>query len=62
MKAPIQPTHTQEAVSLRLSVNLTRFYLSVHIVRLDERTGELYMLAGEDVGIIIQRDGIWRYD
>jgi hypothetical protein len=62
MNEPIQPTKEQAMTCLRLCVNVTRFYLSIHIIRLDERSGELYLLAGEDIGIVIQRDGIWRYD
>jgi hypothetical protein len=62
MKAPIRPTREQEATCLRLCVNVTRFYLSIHIIRLDERSGEIYLLAGEEIGIVVQRDGIWRYD
>jgi hypothetical protein len=62
MSTPSKPTREQEIACLRLCVNLTRFNLSIHIVRIDERNGEVYILAGEEVGIIIQTDGIWRYD
>jgi hypothetical protein len=36
--------------------------LDISIVRLDERTGNIYILAGEETGIVITRDGKWRYD
>ncbi len=62
MSKPIQPTRAQEATCLRICVNLTRFYLSINLVRLDTRNGEIYLLAGNEIGIIIQQNGIWRYD
>ncbi|WP_407650776.1 DUF6888 family protein [Brasilonema sennae] len=36
--------------------------LPIFIVRLDERTGNIYILAGEETGIVITRNGKWRYD
>jgi hypothetical protein len=62
MSKPILPTQAQEATCLRICVNLTRFYLSINLVRLDVRNGEIYLLAGDEIGIIVQKDGIWRYD
>jgi hypothetical protein len=29
------------------------------MVRLDERTGKLFILAGDDLEILISRDGNW---
>jgi hypothetical protein len=62
MSTLIKPSREQEIACLRLCVNLTRFCLSVHIIRIDERNGEIYILAGEEVGMIVQTDGLWRYD
>jgi hypothetical protein len=36
--------------------------LDISIVRLDERTGNIYILAGEETGIVITHNGKWRYD
>jgi hypothetical protein len=40
---------------------LTTVYKSIYMVRLDERTGKLFILAGNDIEILISRDGNWEY-
>jgi hypothetical protein len=40
---------------------ITTAYLSIYIVRLDERTGEIFILAGKEMEIVIKRDGNWEY-
>jgi hypothetical protein len=42
--------------------NLTAMFLPIYIVRLDERTNSIYILAGEETGIIITSNGYWRYE
>jgi hypothetical protein len=56
------PTAEQNLVCFILSQNLTTFLLPIFIVRQDERTGNIYILAGEETGIVINRNGKWRYD
>jgi hypothetical protein len=36
-------------------------YQPIYIVRLDERTNNLYILAGETIDIEIYANGQWRY-
>ncbi|MEC4819826.1 MAG: hypothetical protein SAK29_42145 [Scytonema sp. PMC 1069.18] len=62
MRKPLYPTAEQNLTCFILSQNLTTLLLSIFIVRLDERTGSVYILAGEETGILITRDGKWRYD
>jgi hypothetical protein len=31
------------------------------MVRLDERNGKLFILAGDDIEILVSRDGEWEY-
>ncbi|MHC5939210.1 DUF6888 family protein [Nostoc sp.] len=45
-----------------LCQNVTSLFLPIFIVRIDERTGNIYILAGEETGILITRDRKWRYD
>jgi hypothetical protein len=40
---------------------LTNFYRSIELVRFDERTGIVYLFAGEDLQVVIYRDGKWRF-
>ncbi|MBW4597600.1 MAG: hypothetical protein KME46_33050 [Brasilonema angustatum HA4187-MV1] len=56
------PTAEQNLTCFILCQNLTALLLPIFIVRLDERTGNIYILAGEETGIVITRDGKWRYD
>jgi hypothetical protein len=62
MRYPSYPTSEQNLTCFILSQNLTTLLLAIFIVRLDERTGNIYILAGEETGIVITRDGKWRYD
>jgi hypothetical protein len=43
-------------------VNLTAKYLLIALVRLEERTGKVFILAGEETEIVIGRDGTWGYE
>ena len=45
----------------QLCQDLTRFYIPVYLVRLDRRTGNLFVLAGEETEIEIRPDGEWEY-
>ncbi len=36
-------------------------YRPVYLVRLDERTGEVVIIASEETEIAIQRDGKWTF-
>jgi hypothetical protein len=38
-------------------VFLTNSYVSIHLVRIDERTGNIVILAGESIEIEIDRNG-----
>lgn len=36
-------------------------YVPIYLVRFDERTSNIYILAGEEIEIEIDPDGEWRY-
>jgi hypothetical protein len=46
------PTPKQNLICFILCQNLTTFLLPIFIVRLDERTGDIYILAGDETGIL----------
>ena len=53
---------TQQAFRcFQLCQNLTNMYFSVDMVRLDERTGNVIILAGEEILIEIYPNGNWRF-
>ncbi len=37
-------------------------FVSVNVVRLDERQGAVFILAGEEIAIVISRDGEWDFE
>ncbi|AFY33504.1 hypothetical protein Cal7507_3092 [Calothrix sp. PCC 7507] len=55
------PTGEQEKSCIRVCQYLTNFYRSLELVRFDERTGIVYIFAGEDLQVVIYRDGKWRF-
>lgn len=63
------PTAEQNLTCFIQSQNLTSMLLDISMVRLDERTGNVYIVAGKEnteisleIGIVITRDGKWRYE
>ncbi|QLE54453.1 hypothetical protein [Nostoc sp. TCL26-01] len=62
MKIPVYPTSEQKTTCFILCQRITSLFLPIFIVRIDERTGNVYILAGEETGILITCDGKWRYE
>ncbi|WP_442937990.1 DUF6888 family protein [Nostoc sp.] len=60
-QAAILPTAAQALKCVYLCQSLTTAYLPIYIVRLDERTGNIFILGGNEIEILISRDGNWRY-
>ncbi len=56
------PPSEQTLILYIISQNLTAMFLPIYIVRLDERTNNIYILAGEETGIVITPYGYWRYE
>lgn len=57
----ILPTGEQGQSCVRVCQYLTNFYRPIELVRFDERTGIVYIFAGEDLQVVIYRDGKWRF-
>ncbi len=55
------PTTQQAFRCSQLCQNLTKMYLSVEILRLDERTGNAIILTEEEILIEIYPNGNWRF-
>ena len=55
------PTAEQGIRCVILSQSLTNTFKAIVVVRLDERTGNLFMLAGDNIEIEIYRNGLWRF-
>jgi hypothetical protein len=46
---------------ITLCQSLTNTFTPIVIVRLDERTGNVFILAGDNIQIEIYRNGRWRF-
>ncbi|WP_438357534.1 DUF6888 family protein [Aphanothece sacrum] len=55
------PTQAQVWQCYRLCVWATKLYLPIYLIRLDERTGYIIFIAGEEILIEIYPNGNWRY-
>jgi hypothetical protein len=56
------PTSEQGIECIILCQSLTStFLVPIHIVRLDERTGNIFILAGDNIEIEMYRNGLWRF-
>ncbi len=55
------PTAEQLYSCFVLTCWATRMYLPVFLVRIDEQTGKVFFLAGEETEVSIERNGLWSY-
>jgi hypothetical protein len=55
-------TPAQAMTGMRLCHNITNMYQFIQLVRLDERTGNLIILVGEEIEIIVASNGQWRFE
>ncbi len=55
------PTTQQASRCFQLCQNLTNMYLSLDLVRLDQRMGNVIILSGEEILIEIYQNGNWKF-
>jgi hypothetical protein len=55
------PTTEQALRCFQICQNLTKMYLSIDLVSLDLRTGNIIIIAGEETLIEIYPNGNWRF-
>jgi hypothetical protein len=55
------PTVEQLKAQYNQCVNVTRFMIPINLIRLDERTGNIYILVGDEIQIEILPNGKVRY-
>ena len=56
------PTPEQMLACIRLCQALSNCYLDIHLFRFDAQREELYILAGETIGLTIFKNGLWEFD
>ena len=57
----VRYTAAQTSQCFILCQKLTMFYKPIYLVRLDERTGEVVIIAGEEAQIAIAQNGEWTF-
>ncbi|WP_408648759.1 MULTISPECIES: DUF6888 family protein [Tumidithrix] len=55
------PTADQGITCITLCQSLTNTFMPIFMVRLDERTGNVFILAGDNIEIEIYPNGRWRF-
>lgn len=50
---PINPTNKQAQASLRVCQMLSNSYQDIYLFRFDEKIGQFFILAGNDIQIVI---------
>jgi hypothetical protein len=57
----INPTNEQALACVRVCQMLSNYYRDIQLFRYDTQTGEVYIMAGEELQIIGPRNGQWRF-
>lgn len=55
----IIPTTAQIWQCFVICYQLTKMYMPIYLIRLDERTNEVVVLTGEEIEIFIKPNGQW---
>jgi hypothetical protein len=57
----INPTNKQAHASLILCQMLSNTYQDIHLFRFDNNIGNIFILAGDDIQIVIPPNGGWYF-
>jgi hypothetical protein len=60
-ESTIYPTAEQALACLRVCQMLSNYYRDIQLFRFQAQTGEVYIFAGEELQIIVSRNGLWRF-
>ncbi|BAZ10836.1 hypothetical protein NIES4071_26600 [Calothrix sp. NIES-4071] len=55
------PTREQLKTYFDLTTDLTKMYVPINLGTLDGRTGDVFVLAGQEIEILIYPDGNWKF-
>jgi hypothetical protein len=56
------PTPEQMLACIRVCQALSNLYLDIHLFRFDDKSEEIYILAGQTIGLTIFKTGVWEFD
>ncbi|WP_416212230.1 DUF6888 family protein [Nostoc sp. DedSLP03] len=57
----INPTNEQAQACVRVCQMLSNTYKDIHLFRFQIQTRDVYILAGENIEIIVPPSGLWRF-
>ncbi|MFN6500171.1 MAG: DUF6888 family protein [Nostoc sp. DedQUE01] len=57
----INPTNEQAQACVRVCQMLSNTYKDIHLFRFQIQTRDVYILAGENIEIIVSSSGLWRF-
>ena len=58
----MNPTPEQMLSCMRMCQTLSNFYLDIHLFRYDQQRKEIYIIAGDNISLIIDAQGNWEFD
>ncbi|WP_420485265.1 DUF6888 family protein [Iningainema tapete] len=57
----IYPTARQALICVIISQSLSDLYREIALFRFSDKTGNVFILAGDELQILVFRDGSWRF-
>ncbi len=60
-KAQYLPTTEQGFASICVCQMLSNYFQNVEIFRFDEQRGEIYIFVSDEIEVLVERDGHWRF-
>ncbi len=57
----IYPTNEQALACVSVCQMLSNYYRDIQLFRFNAQTGEVYIFAGDELEIIVPRNGLWRF-
>ncbi|WP_397321426.1 DUF6888 family protein [Nostoc sp. UCD120] len=55
------PTTEQALACVRVCQMLSNLYKDIRLFRFDDKTGQVYILAGDELQVIVLSNGIWDF-
>ena len=61
-EAAIYPTTEQAIACIVVCQWLSNCYRDIHLFRFNDQVGYIFILAGDELEIVVSRDGLWRFE
>lgn len=61
MSKSVSPTAQQALACVRVCQMLSNLYQDIKLFRFDDKTEEVYILAGKELQIIVYKNGEWEF-